>query len=84
MGVATLGRFHQLVDDVRRRGLVGITHAEINDVLTRRPSLLLELADNIEHVRREARNALELIIHGSHNPIARPLVWRLQKRGKQY
>ena len=63
MGVAALGGFYQLVDNVCRRGLVRITHAEINDVFPGRTGLLLQVANDVENVRGEALNALKLVFH---------------------
>ncbi len=33
MGVAALGCFNEFVNDVLGRGLVGITHAKVNNIL---------------------------------------------------
>jgi len=52
MRIAALCDFDQLVDDVLRRRLIGITHAKINDVLTATPRVEFQLVDLIEYVRR--------------------------------
>jgi hypothetical protein len=61
--VASTGRFHQLVHYVLGRGLVWITHAEVDDILASRSSLLFEVTDDIEYVRWQALNAPKLIVH---------------------
>ncbi len=49
--VGVLGRgLDQLGDDVGRRGLVGITHAEIDDVLAGAAGLETQLADRVEDI----------------------------------
>ena len=49
--VGALGRgLDELVDDMRRRGLVGIAHAEIDDVLAGAARLETQLADRVEDV----------------------------------
>ena len=81
MCVASSGRLNQLVDDVRRRWLVGIAHAKVYNILSRRPSLLLELADDIENVGREALDALKLIFHRL-QPESLPLREQIAKKVK--
>ncbi len=61
VGIAAARGFHQLVDDMVRRGLVGIAHAEIDDVLAGRPGLLLQFTDDIEHIGRQALDAPKLV-----------------------
>ncbi|NKZ98814.1 hypothetical protein GTA26_25965 [Rhodococcus hoagii] len=33
MGIVALSDLHQLFDDMRRRGAIGVTHAQVDDVL---------------------------------------------------
>src|SRR5436190_7731341 len=56
-------RLHQLVDDVLRRGLVGVAHAEIDDVLPSRSRLGLEIVDDAEDVGRQPLDPVE-VVHG--------------------
>ncbi len=63
VGVTALCRLDQLVDDVLRRGLVRITHAEIDDILASRARLRLQLIDNIENVRWQPLDAGEFLYH---------------------
>ena len=60
MGARVLHRLDQLGDDVRRRGAVGITHAEVDDVLAGDPGLRLRRVDLGEHVGGQAADAVEL------------------------
>jgi hypothetical protein len=64
VGVPAPGGFNQLVDDVLRGGLVGIAHAEIYNVLASDTGLLLELADNVKYIGRQALYSLKFVCHG--------------------
>ena len=57
MGIGTLGDIHQLGDDVRRRGAIGIAHAHVDDVLAAPARGELELRGDIEYVRRKPIDA---------------------------
>jgi hypothetical protein len=65
--------------------LIRIAHTEIDDVLSHRPRLLLEVTDNIEHVWRQALDTSKLIVHdiptlqGAQAPMP-----RFKKGSKQY
>ena len=62
--IRRLGRgLDQLGHDMRRRGGVGIAHAEIDDVLALAPGLQAEFADRIENVRWQPLYSGE--IHGA-------------------
>ena len=54
-------RLHQFFHDVRRGGEVGIPHTEIDDVDASAAGLDLQFVDACEDIRRQARNALELM-----------------------
>ena len=47
-------RLDQLLDDVRRRGPVGVSHAEIDDVLPRDAGPVLEVHDFGKNIRGKA------------------------------
>lgn len=64
MSIAPLHGFSELGDDMRRRGLIRIPHAEIDDVLTPRTGLFLQLADDIEDIGGQAPDTLEFGFHG--------------------
>ena len=68
MCVAAQHGFTQFLHDMWRCGLVWVAHTEINNIFTARSRLLLQLADNIEDVRRQAPNALEIVIHDGVTP----------------
>ena len=53
------GLFHQLVDDVRGRGEVGVPKAQVDHVLAGPPGLELELVHDAEHIGRESLHFLE-------------------------
>jgi hypothetical protein len=57
-------RFHQLVDDVLGRGLVGVAHPEVDDVFTIGPGFRLQVIDDGEDVRREPLDPIE-VVHGA-------------------
>ena len=63
MGVAATGSLHQLIDDMGRGRLIRVAHPEVDNIIPRRTSLLLEITNNTENVRREALNTLKLIVH---------------------
>ena len=62
MGISPLHRLGQLVDDMIGRGLVGITHPEIDDVLTLGPCRLLEVTNNVKDVWWQTLYALKMMI----------------------
>ena len=62
MGVPATHCVSQFIDNMRGRWLIRITHPEIDDVLTTRAGDLLELANNIEDVRRQSLNPLKVCI----------------------
>lgn len=59
MGVFALGDLHQLLDDVWRRGPVGVAHAQVDDVLAAAAGRHLELGGNVEDVRGKTIDARE-------------------------
>ena len=59
MGARIARRLDQLLDDRRRRRLVGIAHAEVDDVAPGRPGLRLHRVDLAEHVRRQAADPVK-------------------------
>ena len=63
MGVTTLGGLNQLVDDVLRRWLIRVTHAEINNILTTCPRRRLQLIDNIKNIRGQPLDAGKFFYH---------------------
>jgi hypothetical protein len=64
MGVAALGGLDQLIDDVFGRRLVGVAHAEVDDVLATGAGLGLQVIDNVEDVGRQTFDALEVGVQG--------------------
>src|SRR3546814_13840337 len=54
----------QLVDDVLRRRLVGIAHAEVDYVLAGGARLGLQGVDLGKNIRRQALYAMEVLSHG--------------------
>ena len=63
MGISALGGFYHLVDNMGGGRLIGVTHAEIDNIFARGPGLLLQVADNIENIRGEAFNTPKLVVH---------------------
>ena len=64
VGVVAAGGLDQLFDDVFRRRLIGIAHAEVDDVLAARARLGLQIVDDVEDVGRQAFDALEVGVQG--------------------
>lgn len=62
MGITAIYRIPQLVDNMLWRGLVRIAHAEINNIFTTSAGCLLQLADDIENIRRQALYTLKVCI----------------------
>ena len=58
------GRLAELLNDVGRRGEIGVPHAEVNDVLALGPRLDLEVGDDREDVGGQALDAMKLF-HGA-------------------
>ena len=52
----------QFVDNMRGRGLIRITHAEIDNVLTTRARSLPQLANDVENIRGQPLNPLKVCI----------------------
>ena len=57
MGIPPLRCLGEFVDDVLRRGPVRISHTEIDDILSARPSCSLQLIDNVEYVGGQASDS---------------------------
>jgi hypothetical protein len=60
MGIGATGRLNQFIDDVARRGAVGIAHAHIDDVLAATARRHLQFRRDVENVRRQALDAGKL------------------------
>ena len=57
-------RLDEFVDDVLRRGLVRVAHAQVDDVLSLRPRLRLEVVDDGEDVGRKTLDPVEVVHFG--------------------
>jgi hypothetical protein len=67
VGVFALGDLHQFFDDMRRRGPVGVAHAQVDDVFTTTTGGHLQLGGDVENVRGEsiyARKAARRTLFG--------------------
>ncbi|MCY1423752.1 hypothetical protein D9M71_394750 [compost metagenome] len=69
MSVIALGDLYQFFNDVRRRGAVGVAHAQVDDVLATTACGHLEFGGDVEDVRGETINARKaarrtLVSHG--------------------
>ena len=62
MRIAAAHGLTKLIDNVRRRRLIRITHAEIDNVLTTRACSLLQLANDVENIRGQPLNPLKVCI----------------------
>ena len=62
MGITTIYRIPQLIDNMLRRRLVRIAHAEIDNIFTTSAGSLLQLADDIENIRRQTLYTLKVCI----------------------
>lgn len=63
MRVAAPNRLTQLLDNVRRCGLIRVAHAEIDNVFSAGTGGLLQFTNDVEDVGRETLNALKMGIH---------------------
>src|SRR5712691_13061440 len=52
-------RFDQLLDDMRRRGMIGIPHAKVDNVLACSPCFQLHFVEGGEEIRREPLDTCE-------------------------
>jgi hypothetical protein len=66
MGVTTLHRLDQLVDDVLRRRLVRIAHAEVDNIFTAAARCHFELAHLVENIRWQALDTREFFGQGDY------------------
>ena len=65
MGARVLDRFDQLLHDMRRGRQIGISHAEIDDIRSRRPRRRLHRVHFSENVWGQPSNAVEVGVHGT-------------------
>jgi len=64
-----LGRnLAQLVDDVLRRGLIRVAHAQIDDVLPGQPRGMTHGVDLRDYIGGHSLHPIELIIHRLSSP----------------
>ena len=66
MGVAALRRFAHFIDDVLGRGLIGVAHAEVDDVFTAAARRHFELAHLVKNIRWQALDAREFFGQGDY------------------
>ncbi|CRI67327.1 hypothetical protein THIOKS1550019 [Thiocapsa sp. KS1] len=59
-------RLDQLVDDMLRCRLVGVTHAEVDDVLAPCSRFGLQLVDDVEDIGRQPLDAVKIGLGGDH------------------
>jgi len=52
MSISAINCFFELVDNVLGRGLIGVTHTKVDNIFATRARRLLQLANNIEDIRR--------------------------------
>ena len=64
VGVASLRRLDQLVHDMPGSRLIGIAHAEIDDVFAARTRGRLQLINDVKDIRRQAFDAGEFFNQG--------------------
>jgi hypothetical protein len=69
-----LRRFNQLVDNMLRRRAIGIPHPKVNNVLTTLARRGLQLACNVEHIRRQPRQPSKLFHSRSLAPVYLPFI----------
>ena len=50
MRIGSQRGFNHFINDMFRRWLIGITHAKINNILSRRTSLGFQLVNNVKNV----------------------------------
>ena len=60
VGVLALRHLHQFGNDMRRSRLIRITHTEIDDVFSARPRRRLQFIDDVEDIRRQALDSVEI------------------------
>ena len=64
MGVATLGRLQQFIDDVLRCRLIRVAHPKIDDVFPARARSGFQLIHNVEDIRWKAFNSGKIVFQG--------------------
>ena len=83
VGARPADRLLQLLDDVRRRRQVGIAHAEVDDVGAGVRARRLGAVDLLEHVGRQAADAVELF-HGPGSSAGEPIPSTARRRERLY
>ena len=74
MGVLALHCLNQFVDNVLRRGLVGIAHAEVDDILASGACGVFQFRHDGENIGRQPLDTGKIFDHGGSGPSgARPL-----------
>ena len=63
MGARITDRFHQFFDNMLRCRQIGVTHAEIDNILAIRARLRLQLVDALEHIRWQSIYAMKFVVH---------------------
>ena len=61
MGAGVLHRLLQLLDDGGRGRQVGVAHAEVDDIDTGSAQPRLDRVDVVEHIGRQAADAVEIV-----------------------
>src|SRR5581483_2347691 len=61
VGIVSLRRLDQFVDDVPRCHAIGVAHAHVDDVLPALARRRLQLSGDVENVRRESLDAWEFL-----------------------
>ena len=63
MGIAALNCLGQLIHDVLGGRLVGIPHSKVDNILAAGTGCRLQLANNIENIRRQSFYPLKVVVH---------------------
>jgi len=64
MRIFSLGRFHQLIDNVCGRCLVRVAHAEVDNIFSARTRRRFQIVYDIENIGRQALDSAELFHFG--------------------
>jgi hypothetical protein len=63
MGITALRRFTKFVDNILGCGLIRITHAKVDDILAPLAGLILQVRNDVKHIRGQTTDTFKITVH---------------------